>query len=298
MKYRTGEKYITNEGYNIEVVEYFNCNNCTVQFEDGSKLYNRAFGDIKKGEVKNPNHKVGEKYKTIEGYIIEIIKIEGWGNCTIMFDTGLILYNKNYGAIKKGNIKNPFHPSVCGVGYLGHCPDIFPLNKNKNYTVWKHMIERSYSLKERLKIPSYKEATVHKDWHCFSNFNDWCNVNRKFYTQDWHLDKDILVKGNKIYSSNTCCFVPNEINLLFVKNNVNRGILPIGVHKVRNKFKSVCSTYNKVNRLGTFDTPEEAFKAYKNFKESHIKKLATKWRGKISEQCYQALINYKVEITD
>lgn len=298
MKCRVGEKYITNEGYNIEIVEYINSNNCTVQFKDGSRLYNRAFGDIKRGEVKNPNNKVGEKYKTLEGYTIEIIKVQGWGNCTILFDTGLILYNKNYGAIKKGNVKNPFHPSVFGVGYLGNCPDIFPLNKNKNYTAWKHMIERGYSSKKKLKTPSYKEVTVHKDWHCFSNFNDWCNVNRKFYTKDWHLDKDILVKGNKIYSPETCCFVPDEINLLFVKNDINRGELPIGVHKGRNKFKAVCSTYNQVNRLGTFNTPLEAFQAYKTFKESHIKKLANKWCGQITKRCYEALMNYKVEIED
>ena len=80
MKCRVGEKYITNEGYNIEIVEYINSNNCTVQFKDGSRLYNRAFGDIKRGEVKNPNNKVGEKYKTLEGYTIEIIKVQGWGN--------------------------------------------------------------------------------------------------------------------------------------------------------------------------------------------------------------------------
>lgn len=119
-----------------------------------------------------------------------------------------------------------------------------------------------------------------------------------FGVREWKVVGDILVKGNKIYSPETCCFVPQEINLLFVKNNVNRGILPIGVHKGRNKFKSVCSTYNEINRLGTFDTPLEAFIAYKTFKETHVKKLADKWRGQITERCYNALMDYKVEIDD
>ena len=47
--------------------------------------------------------------------------------------------------------------------------------------------------------------------------------------EGWQLDKDILIKGNKIYSPDTCCFVPSEINNLFVGCNKSRGSLPIGV---------------------------------------------------------------------
>jgi len=298
MKNRVGEKYITNEGYNIEIVDYINCNNCTIEFEDGGRLYNRAFVDIKRGEVKNPNHKVGEKYKTLEGYIVEIIKIDGWGDCTILFDTGLILYNKNYGAVKKGQIKNPLHKSVCGVGYIGNeCSNKF--SNTYYYKIWKHMIERCYSEKEKLKLPSYKNVIVCDEWHNFQNFARWMENNYNPETMEgWHLDKDILVKGNKIYSPETCCFVPNEVNTLLIPCKSTRGDYPIGVVKQRNLYVSNCNINKKRCRLGSFKTPEEAFQAYKIAKENEIKRVADKWQEKVTEKVYQALYNYQVEITD
>jgi uncharacterized iron-regulated protein len=50
--------------------------------------------------------------------------------------------------------------------------------------------------------------------------------------------------------------------------------------------------------LGYFDTIEEAFQAYKTTKEEHIKEMANRWKDKISEECYRALYNYQVEVTD
>lgn len=49
-----------------------------------------------------------------------------------------------------------------------------------------------------------------------------------------------------------------------------------------------------------FDTQEKAFQAYKKTKEAHIQEMATKYYkdGKINEKVYNALMNYKVEITD
>lgn len=55
---------------------------------------------------------------------------------------------------------------------------------------------------------------------------------------------------------------------------------------------------NKMSTPKLFDTAEEAFEVYKNEKEDYIKKLADKWNGKITEKAYQAMYNYKVEITD
>ena len=117
--------------------------------------------------------------------------------------------------------------------------------------------------------------------------------------EGWCLDKDILVKGNKVYSPETCCFVPNEINILFTKGNSCRGALPIGVRKRKNgKYLTQITKNSKNIHIGIFNTPEEAFQAYKVAKEDYIKKMADKWRDKISNRAYQALYNYQVEITD
>ena len=56
----------------------------------------------------------------------------------------------------------------------------------------------------------------------------------------YHLDKDILVKGNKVYSPETCCFVPQEINSLLVTSVRSRGDQPIGVsyNKLTQKYEA------------------------------------------------------------
>jgi hypothetical protein len=52
---RIGEKYITTEGYNIEIVKYVDSKNCDIRFDDGL-IINAQYHNIKKGQVKNPNH--------------------------------------------------------------------------------------------------------------------------------------------------------------------------------------------------------------------------------------------------
>ena len=113
--------------------------------------------------------------------------------------------------------------------------------------------------------------------------------------EGWHLDKDIICKECKIYSPETCAFVPADVNSLFIKNDIKRGIYPISVRKT--KSQRFTSRLNG-KHLGTFDTPEEAFQAYKTAKEEYIKEVANKWKDLISDQVYQAMYNYQVEITD
>ena len=116
------------------------------------------------------------------------------------------------------------------------------------------------------------------------------------------LDKDILFKDNKIYSPETCCFVPTEINNLFEKSNRTRGDNPIGVsfNKASKKFESYFNADDKRVHLGKYNTPQEAFIQYKTAKEAYISKMAEEYysKGLIKENVYNAMLNYKVEITD
>ena len=110
------------------------------------------------------------------------------------------------------------------------------------------------------------------------------------------LDKDILIKENKVYSEDTCCFVPQEINALFVKRDKLRGEYPIGVsfHKSRGMLRATLN--NK--HLGYFNTVEQAFQVYKQAKEDYIKEVANKWKDQIDPRVYDALVSYQVEITN
>ena len=242
-------------------------------------------------------NRVGEKHVTNEGYTIEIIEYFGAFNCTIKFEDGTITKNKSYGDIVRGSIKNPFHKSVYNVGYLGvgiH-KGYVKGKSTKIYQTWKDMLERCYDDKFQKRQPTYIDCVVAEEWHNFQNFSEWFEEN---YTDGFQLDKDILSKGNKIYSPETCVFVPSQINSLFIKCNSVRGQFPIGVSKQGDKFIVKLRINGKSRHLGVFDTVEEAFQAYKTAKEQHIKEMAEKWKDQISEPTYQALINYQVEITD
>lgn len=241
-------------------------------------------------------NRIGEVHNTDEDYEITIVEHYDKYNCTIQFEDGNIVKNISYGSIKKGKVKHPYTPTVYGVGYTG----IGKYNKwedgkeTKEYTKWKGMLRRFRDKKYLQKHITYREVTSDEKWHNFQNFAAWFEENWKpWMDNSWHLDKDLLAKGNKIYSSETCCFVPQEINKIFTKNDKHRGDLPIGVSKVKGGFLA-----KHKKQLDIFNTPEDAFYAYKIDKEIEIKRMADKWRGQITEPTYYAMYNYEVEITD
>jgi hypothetical protein len=57
---------------------------------------------------------------------------------------------------------------------------------------------------------------------------------------------------------------------------------------------------NSREYIGTYPTPEKAFYAYKQYKEKLIKQVAQIEfdNGNITKECYEAMMNYEVEITD
>lgn len=230
---------------------------------------------------------------------MEIIKCETVDCYTVKFNDikNTIVECVQFVHIQEGNIRNPNHPSKYGVGYEGQGKFRFQLDKKETKCAknFSSMLERCYSEKWHITKPSYIGCKVIKQWECFQNFAEWYYNN---YKEGWELDKDILVKGNKIYSPETCCFVPQEINCLFTKSNNSRGELPIGVSKNGKRYEAKCRIDGIQVPLGTYVTPKEAFEVYKLAKEREIKRIADKWRSFIEERVYQAMYNWVVEITD
>lgn len=166
-------------------------------------------------------------------------------------------------------------------------------NNKKAKQVWISMLKRCYSEKYQNNKPTYIGCTVCDEWIYFSNFKKWFDEN---YIEGFQLDKDIIVKGNKVYSPNTCCFVPQEINMIIYNKNKRKYDLPKGVIKSKNnRYVASVNMYGEIKRLGCFSTPEEAFMAYKEAKEKYIKEVAEKWKDKIDIRAYNSLINYKVD---
>ena len=207
-------------------------------------------------------------------------------------------------SLKTGCFKNPLFRSVHGVGCLG-VGKYSPKVDKKLYKLWVGMLERACCVKFKEEYPTYKDVTVCEEWLDFQNFAAWCEAQEHFFYKDtrgrcYQLDKDILVKGNKQYSAETCCFVPKDINLLLLRNDGKRGTLPIGVVYSRciKRFISQGKCCGKSKHIGTFKTPEEAFLAYKEAKEIYVKTVAEEYKSVMSGVVYKALLEYKVDVDD
>ena len=263
---RTGETNVSKEGCIMKIVEYNNCDDIIIEFQEE------------------------HKYRL----------------CT------------SYKHFKNGQCKNPFYPSVYGYGYLGvdknsNVPKTSEFKDGKwigtwEYDRWRKMLIRCFDNKLKERKPTYKDVTCCNRWLCFTNFLEDFAILKNEYNwnvdEKLQLDKDILHKGNKIYSLENCVLVPQWINKLFTKRDVLRGEYPIGVcyHKRDKKYRAFCNINGVKKHLGLYNTPEEAFNAYKIAKEQEIKRIAEECvsKGYITQdsRLYNAMMGYQIGIDD
>lgn len=194
--------------------------------------------------------------------------------------------------------KSDYVPTVSGVGYLG-CSDADSLSVS--YSRWKNMLNRCYNDNVQNNQPSYKGSYVCKEWLNYSNYRKW--FNEHYYQvgdEQSDCDKDILIKGNRCYSPSTVCVVPHSINTLFTYRHRSETELLPGVwyEKDKNKYRAGLAFCGKKIKIGTFDTEEEAFNAYKEYKEKFIKDMAEKYKNKIPYCAYEAMMNWVVDEND
>ena len=213
----------------------------------------------------------------------------------------------DYSNFKKGEIKCPYERRYFGKGYLGEGKYKAKENgKNTDkYIIWYNMLRRCYDPKLHEKYNTYEYCKVEDFLLNFQNMGEW--IENNYYEipgEKMELDKDILCKGNKVYSRGTCIFVPQRINKLFTKRDNARGKCPIGaIENLSGSYQVRChDEYGKRVNLGTYSTKEEAFQVYKQYKEKVIKEVIDSYEGKIPEPYYsrlrEAMYNYKVEIDD
>ena len=242
----------------------------------------------------------GEENYNSFGSLMTITKYINCDNIDVYFpEYNWTFYNSSYKEFKNGHIKCPYEARYCNMGYLGEGKyTVMESNNIKTdaFIKWMSMLNRCYSGK----YTTYEDCYVCDEWLNYQNFAEWYELN--YYEINGEimcLDKDILIKHNKMYSPDTCVFVPSRINNLFIKSNRIRGNLPIGVTCKDDKYIARCKNgYNKRIHLGTFNTPEEAFYAYKNFKELIIRQTADEYINYIPYNLYIAMCNYEVEIND
>ena len=190
----------------------------------------------------------------------KIIKYNSTNDVEIEFLSTGYKTSAHLSNIKKGAVKDPYLPVIYGVGYIGEGKYTSRIDGIQliSYKRWKEMLNRCYNKSNS----SYKN------------------------------------KGNKCYSPENCCFVPSDINTLFISRKHERGEYPIGVRIKEGHIIAQINYMGKKIHLGTFNTVEDAFKAYKIAKEKCIKEYADNHKEEITERVYNALYNYNIEITD
>lgn len=218
---------------------------------------------------------IGDVFTNNQGSQYTIVSAPDYRNIKIKF-------NDSYGhemivrlqRISTGEIKNPWFPSVLGVGFVG--VGKYGYNDVEAMKLWKGAITRSHCKRTKERQPCYSGVSITKDWHNFQNFAKWF-YEQPYYEKGYQLDKDILIRGNKVYSPDTCCLVPQEINKIFIdKHDRNRG-LPRGIRKTRCGNKYTAKAVQK--HVGTFSTIEEANKACKAARNNQIVLAIEQWSG-------------------
>lgn len=252
------------------------------------------------------NERLGETRINNQGEVMFIVEYVNSQDVTVQFKRTGEVVKCAYGTFVKGEVKSHFTASVFGIGVTGLEPTRDENGKMiDSYKCWKRMLQRCYSAKYQEKQPTYIGCCVSDDWLYYPNFKKWYDTNYyEINNKTSQLDKDVLIKGNKVYSSETCIFVPNFINTLFTKRQKSRGELPIGVsyNKTNKKYQAQLSIFKdgkKTNKyLGCFDTPNEAFEVYRQAKEDYIKEVADEYKDRIPVKLYEAMYDYEVDIDD
>lgn len=321
--------YISKNYGKIDIIGGTDTHHLTIRFRNtGAIRENINLSSLKKDVVADPSLKHVFKSKSAKETWQEIIKNTAKGyegttwNTTKCGKIKIIKYesrikvlvqflnsgNKRYarmGAIKLGNVQDKevakLTPNVYGIGYYG-IGKYTKHNNPKVYDAWRGMLRRCYDPKSLKRNPCYQGCWVCDEWHNFQKFAAWWK--KHCHCEDGQIDKDILFKGNRIYSPETCCIVPFEVNNVFFKKRRNHGEWPIGVTVDKrcdysHSYKATFSDKrHRKKRGGVFKTPELAFGAYKKEREQVIHNLGYEFKNVIEPEVFQALINYKIDITD
>ena len=312
---RIGQSRTNKDGVLATVTDYQDTKHITFVYPQYNIIGYGKWERFDKGKFATPKEyyiedKVGKRYQNHNNEWATCIQYYDSENAVIQFDDKTTERVK-WGNFTKGSFGGQRRHSVYGGIYDSTLPikDVHG-KTTKEYDAWLSMFKRCYSEKVHQKRNTYINCNVSNEWKYFSNFYQWL-ISQDNYEQwkqggkNWHVDKDILVKNNTIYGSQYCLLVPAIINGLLLKCNANRGKYPIGVYydKSVDLYKAVCHNPYKKRQVtvGYFEDANAAFyNGYKPYKERVVQIVAQNEyeKGTITKPCFEALMNYKVEITD
>lgn len=310
-----GDVFDINSGGSVTVLEVNGWDKIKIEHNDEHKytiIVNVV--NLRKGSLRNPKHYLTYDGKWINRYdlcvdmILEnnrgdkftIVKMNLPNYATIEFnDKTKYTYIVSLERILLGAVVNPYSRNVYGKGYIGvgvHAAVYTNGRQSTTYTKWSAMLKRCYSDVSRHEYRGYIDCEVCDEWLNYQVFAQWCH-DTGYLLLGYHLDKDLLVRGNKMYSPETCCMLPGEINSVLIESRPPTiKSEPRGITKRQNGQYYVRTTENSTSTpRGTYDTLQEAMDVYRKITEVKIKTLALKYRYKISKQAYTALLNWQIK---
>ena len=128
--------------------------------------------------------------------------------------------------IKKGEIKDRYKRSLCGVGYSGNSyskdiVDFFGEYHRKWIGIWVSMINRCYNDTNYYKTaPYYDDIFVDEEFHSCENFLRWVMKNLRYnksYLSLLNIDKDYY--NSNCYSPETCTLLTPSENKCLTNND-------------------------------------------------------------------------------
>ena len=219
--------------------------------------------------------RIGEVYFHPKCGEFSIIEYYAEDKVKIRFSKTGYEYFTSYSHIRRLEVFDPYSKGSYG-NYRGESR----LNKEA-YKTWYNMLFRCNNL------AGYKGANVCEDWLNYSVFKEW--YEKQYKEKGWHLDKDILSNGNGLYSPETCCFLPPEVNTFFVKHKKAKGY---SFNKKRKKYEAYCRDNGKYVHLGMYSTPIEAREAYITYKREVFSRVISPYKDKISITVYESMLKY------
>lgn len=177
--------------------------------------------------------------------------------------------------INKGELKDPYAPSIMGVG----CVEVGPYRVDGSpfermvYSRWRGILERCY-----IKHEGHK--TVNPEWLNFQYFAAWFAA--EFYEipynsmYDMVVDKDVKVPRNEEYGPEKCLILPNFINAKIQLKEHER----IDIEKML------------TGQMSQFDILK-LFR-YKEAREARVRQLGIENRSILPPHVYLALLGYRM----
>lgn len=130
----------------------------------------------------------------------------------------------------------------------------------------------------------YLGVTVSELFSDPQKFCDWC-VAQKGWGLGYQLDKDLLLEGNREYSEDACCFLPQAINVaLYMRYKAV-------VSKKTGLYKAHATMYGEPVDLGNYESEDEAIEVCLEFKQRKMTKYANEYKDNISDAAYKRLTN-------